>query len=513
MERLYSEKYRTLISLSIILLVSAFFRIHNLSINPNGFYHDEASNGYDAYSILETGRDRYGVLFPLFTRSFGDYDDTLYRFITAPFTGVFGLNEFAVRLPAAIIGVLTVFVVYLLSKELFDKKVAFLSAFLLAVNPWHVQFSRAGYGTIMWPFFFCIGLFFFEKSLRNQRYLIYSASAFAITLNTYMAARVFIPLFVFGLTLMHWKRLKKIKSSILIASAIIFSLIFLYDFQHWMTPEGMSRTSQVLTTTVTVKTLVSNYLSYFTPEFLFLNGSPYLRYGLQGFGELHFFELITVLAGVALLFTEIKQKHMILILWLFLYPIPAALTAGKHPGRSFVGAPLFAILSAYGLSMIYYAARNRLRDPIPRKLLLPCLSLIILISALSYWTAYFKDYPQYSSDAWQYGVREAILYAQESQNTCVYISDKIYHSQIFVLYYTKYPPEEYQKSPLYYYGNYTLGKYHGFSTSDNLELNDTCLLIIKADELSKISGKYDSLIVKEINYGGTEIIKLIEATP
>jgi 4-amino-4-deoxy-L-arabinose transferase-like glycosyltransferase len=108
--------------IALVFLLGFILRIVNISSRPVGFTPDEASFGYDAYSILKTGKDQWGKPFPLVLRSFGDSKLPLYTYLTIPSVFLFGLNEFAVRLPNAIIGSLAVIIVYLLVKELFSEK-------------------------------------------------------------------------------------------------------------------------------------------------------------------------------------------------------------------------------------------------------------------------------------------------------------------------------------------------------------------------------------------------------
>jgi hypothetical protein len=56
----------------LVLSLGAFLRFCKVSSNPPNLYVDEVANGYNAYSILKTGRDEYGKKFPLSFRSFGD---------------------------------------------------------------------------------------------------------------------------------------------------------------------------------------------------------------------------------------------------------------------------------------------------------------------------------------------------------------------------------------------------------------------------------------------------------
>src|SRR6266404_5968345 len=117
--------------LLLVLLVALFLRVYKIDSNPPGLTPDEATLGYNAYSILKTGKDEYGTFLPIIFKSFGDYKPGLYIYFTAPFVAVFGLNETSVRLPSVVAGTITVFLIYLVTKELFGKeKLAFISLFV-----------------------------------------------------------------------------------------------------------------------------------------------------------------------------------------------------------------------------------------------------------------------------------------------------------------------------------------------------------------------------------------------
>src|SRR3989304_6317172 len=98
--------------LLIILGIAIVLRLWKLGSIPPSLTSDEASLGYNAYSILKTGRDEYGQFLPIIFKSFGDYKPGLYVYSTVPFVAFFGLNEFSVRLPSAIAGVIAVWLLY-----------------------------------------------------------------------------------------------------------------------------------------------------------------------------------------------------------------------------------------------------------------------------------------------------------------------------------------------------------------------------------------------------------------
>src|SRR3989338_489602 len=122
--------------LLLILVLAAWLRFYRLTDFPPGLYSDEASYGYNAYSILTTGRDEWGKFLPLTIQSFGDYKPPMTAYLTIPSIAIFGLNEFAVRFPSAVFGTLTVLLIYLLAQEI-HRDAALLAALLLAISPWH----------------------------------------------------------------------------------------------------------------------------------------------------------------------------------------------------------------------------------------------------------------------------------------------------------------------------------------------------------------------------------------
>src|SRR5688572_6123301 len=135
------KKYWILIA---ILALGLVLRLLLLGQHPGGFAADEAAQGYDAYSLLKTGKDQWGVSWPIVSfRSFADFKAPLQTYLMLLPVALFGLTEFATRLPSALVGTMAIFVIYLLAGEIFkNKKIALLSALILATSPWHLQFSR-----------------------------------------------------------------------------------------------------------------------------------------------------------------------------------------------------------------------------------------------------------------------------------------------------------------------------------------------------------------------------------
>ena len=116
------RRYRLLFLIGIIFF-AAVLRLYQLGVTPVSPDWDEVALGYNAYSIIQTGKDEYGAFLPVVLRSYDDYKPALYTYLAIPPIFVFGLTVFATRLPSAIFGILTIFITYLLIREVFKKKV------------------------------------------------------------------------------------------------------------------------------------------------------------------------------------------------------------------------------------------------------------------------------------------------------------------------------------------------------------------------------------------------------
>ncbi len=493
------------LGLLLIVILAIILRFSWLGVNPNGLSVEEASNGYDTYSILLTGKDRYGAFLPIFARAWDDYIEAIYRYYDLPFVALLGLNEFSVRLPAAMVGTLTVIIIYFLTKELFNNnKIATISCFLLAINPWHIQFSRIGFRAIIFPFLFSLGLWLFLRGLRKPNSLIFGAFFLGLSLYTYSSARVFVPLFIIGLVFIYYQQLLQNKKFFLIAGGI-FLLILTIMISLWLTPAGMARQGQV-GLTFNVFKLAYNYISYFTPQFLFAEGDQYLRHNPSKMGMLHIFEFITVITGIFYLFKENNNSQQLLFWWLILYPIPAALTAPIHGLRSIIGCLLFSIISGYGIVKLAELIK------LSKRQLNFTLAIIFTLSVIGYSYRYFGDYPKESATEWSYGMREAISFA-ESKNTCITISNSIGLVHIFVLFYTQFPPLEYQKTPIEpAVGVGTIGKYNIVNLGDKNNLNYDCIFMVRPNELNNDFSKLHTMenIYTVKNPDGKPILEFVK---
>ena len=265
--------------LIVIILLAALLRLYKLGSVPPSLYWDEASLGYNAYSILKTAKDEHGKFLPITNfAAYGDYKPPLYIYATVPSIAIFGLNEFAIRFPSAFFGILTVLLSYLLTRKIFNHNalgdasggpppsahsgqedffsnvkvwekrgrrageargrtqsnlsedkaeiIALLAAFFLAISPWHLQLSRGAFEGNMALFFSTLGVYLFLKFVTDKpMYIFFSFLSYLAAIYTFTGQRLFVPFIAILLIVLFRNEIIK-NSKIVIVSAIISFILF-----------------------------------------------------------------------------------------------------------------------------------------------------------------------------------------------------------------------------------------------------------------------------------------------
>lgn len=218
--RIYKKK----IILVLILLLSFFLRFYKITEIPPSLNWDEASIGYNAYSILKTGRDEWGQKFPLHFKSYGEYKLPAQIYFSIPGIAIFGLNELGVRITPVIYGSLTVLLLYFLAKELFENDlIALLSSFLLAISPWHIQLTRASFESSFSVFWVVMGMWLLVKGFKKPIWWVYSAIPFIISVYTYNSARIFTPILLLVIFIVFRRTFLKFKKHTFFAALTFLS--------------------------------------------------------------------------------------------------------------------------------------------------------------------------------------------------------------------------------------------------------------------------------------------------
>lgn len=510
--------------LLFILIIAAAIRLWKLGTIPSPLTPDEASLGYNAYSILKTGQDEYGQSLPIIFKSFGDYKPGLYVYLTVPFIALLGLNEFAVRLPSALAGVAAVWIIYLIVRELFkdkkleiggasptacrpklqrwrkamtaarDWKLEILTAALLAVNPWHVHFSRGAWEVNVSLTLTLAGIYFFLRALKEVKLLYLSAISFALTLLTYQGAKLATIVVIFILVGIFWKEVKdwlasarprlagSIAIGIVISLPILISLfqgktgrlevfsVFSYprpkEYLQTLLDQGGEKVGDLSyylfhsESLNFLRGILGRWFNHFSGRFLFFEGdwqNP--RHSAPNHGMLLLIDFLLLIVGFIELVRLRGKTSFFIFLWLILAPLPAILSRDQvHAVRSYNMVIPLIILSSIGAQRLIgssFKVTGVGRKPpdgwfrfTPTAFILVLgLGFIYFMSFINFLDAYFVHLPIHNAEHWYYGYKQAVEVVTPIQGNYKKIIFQQSYDQpyIFFLFYQKYDPTKYQK--------------------------------------------------------------------
>jgi 4-amino-4-deoxy-L-arabinose transferase-like glycosyltransferase len=481
----------------IIIVLALLLRFWNLENVPSSMYWDEVSQGYNAYSILQTGRDEHKDFLPLTNfKAFGDYKAPVNIYLMVPFIALFGKSTLAVRFPSALLGTLTVFFTFLLVSELFAKRkekylLGCLSAFLLAISPWHIQLSRGAYEGNIATFFTVVGVYLFLVGLRKNAFLwVISIVSFVIAFYAFNAHRVFIPLLVCVLFILYSKELFNRKKMVI--SGVLFGLLLLIPFIFYLqTSESRLRFNEVnIFSDITVikdsnqlrkedgsivgeilhnrRVLFSilyiqHYFDFFNPSYLFFSGDINPRFSLHDTGELYVWELPFLLVGFYILFRYKNKSAALILLWFFLSPVAGA-TARETPHalRSEMFLPMYQIIGALGIETVISLLRKS--NKFIQYTAAVVTVVVVSLSFIIFVHDYFVHYPITFSYEWQFGYKEAIQEVEKRKDSYDVVAFTQHYGRpyIYALFYSNSTPQNYWDSATIVrdsFGFYTVSKF------------------------------------------------------
>jgi 4-amino-4-deoxy-L-arabinose transferase-like glycosyltransferase len=527
--------------LIFIFALGVFLRFYKLGEVPVGLHSDEAYFGYNAFSILKTGREMTGNLLPLDLKSFL-YSPAGYSYATIPFVAVFGLNAFSVRFASALFGSLTIIVVFFLVCRLFKtfkhrEWLALAASFFLAISPWHINLSRVATEAVLVVFFISLGtLFYLLWEERNKTYfLVLSLLALAVNILLYQAARSFLPLFLPLLFVVFTKKIFAKKNILPIAGFTL--LIILPVLLILKSPDlslrirtlsifGNPQTQLVLDEQIRENgvmgvtpiesrlfhnkvvnyslTFLDNYFQHFSYDFLFTDAGLPDRYRVPGMGLLYLFELPFLLMGVWSVLNLNKKLAIFLFGWILLVPVGSALTFDDIPNlqRTLVVFPALSIVVALGLVWLVGILKQKIKKDYVLKLAY-CLLLIVGLYNFAY---YMHQYyviqivhrPWYRQEGYQKLVAGLDSYGKDYNK--IVVTNAEVNPTIFLLFYNQYDPLSIQKviaaDKGIDYGDISFSKYQ--ITNEQCPVREETLTDIKTDlNYTVITGKKGVLYVDD----------------
>ncbi len=479
--------------LLLIFFLGLIFRIAYIDKYPPSLNWDEVSHGYNAYSILKTGKDEWGNFMPTIFRCFGDYKLPVYIYLTVPSVLLFGLNSFSVRLVSILAGSLLPLIIYLILKKIYpdNPKLALLGAVISAFSPGTIFLSRIALEANLFMFLFCLSVYF----LIQKKYSL-STLIFGVSLFTYNSSRVLFPFYLVLLVYLLLKdKIKIAKDWFKYLPFIFLSVVAIfqtlnqsgqarYQWVSLLDQGSVNRINELRqiyprllinkATYFTYKATI-NYLSHFNPSFLFQNGGSHYQFSLPNFFIISPIILPFLVFGLFYLLKNISQKYFqILLFWLLISPIPSSITRdAPHVLRSIVFFPIIIIISTIGINIIYK------KTP---KLTTLLIILSLLLGQYLFWSKY-KLYAQNYSSSWQFGYQEMVGYVKDKYQDYdqIIITKKYGEPHEFILFYWPWNPKEYQHNPTkiwdYHANWYWVDSFDKFKFVNDWEIKDKTLNI------------------------------------
>lgn len=464
------SNYKFELILYIILVFGFLSRLLVINILPNGLNVDEASSGYEAYSILNYGIDRNGNSLPVFLLSWGSGQNALLTYLMIPFVALFGLSELTVRLPLALIGCGSLIVMYYLLKNIFNNKnVAIIGLAFFVICPWHIMKSRWGLESNIFPDMILLSTLLVILSIKNKKdYLMYIAFAIiGLTSYAYGTSYFFLPIYV-SITLIYLliKKQLTIKKAIISFSIafiiaipiLLFLIINTFDLPQFKIlgftiPRLVVNRYEELSSVFSadfIQNCINNFVTSIKILVVQNDGLPWSQ--LKGFGLTYLITLPFTIIGLAFAITKYKKQifNTLMNIW---FITSVLLLFVCEPNVNRINIIIIPIIY-YSIIGIYEVIKKlpKVKYPIIIAYII-CFILFMVI----YMNTDFRKYVTFQSD-----VKEIVEYAENSEYENIYVDYSFKEPYIYFLFYSKYNAKKYGDTVQYFNKNGTFENVKSF---------------------------------------------------
>jgi hypothetical protein len=431
------------VAFSVVAAALVARNLIRLDAAPPGLYVDEASIGYNAWAIAHYGVDEHGYHWPLYFQAFGEYKNPIYIYALAPLVRVLPLTAAVERLPAAIFGIAAAFVLTAIAWRMTRSKAIALSILALAaLTPWITQQSRVGFEVITILVTLSIALWFIAtESQLTRRRLLLAGCFFALSIFAYSAGRLEVLLFTVAFAACYRRQPRW--WLLLIPVVVGYAALGAWSLTHpgALTAEfgSVSIASDHPGAGTLVLRFITNYLQYFSPDFLFIHGDANLRHNTGYAGMLLAVTAPLVLLG---LWGCWKRRADALprfsVSALLLSPIAGALTlSSPHALRGVLMVPFLFVIAVYGL--VELAGIPRRMRVVPAFVAMSCAALFVQggLYTLDLYTAY----PVRAASAFDTGAVRAMRAAiSAASGHTVYVSERLNEQPYIDAFFALLPP-------------------------------------------------------------------------
>jgi hypothetical protein len=389
-----------------------------LDVTPPGLYVDEASIGYNAWTVAHHGVDEHGISTPLYFEAFGEYKNPVYIYALVPLVRFLPLTPAVERVPAALFGLAALLFLTMAAWRLTRSWP--ITGFVLALGaltPWLVQESRVGFEviTIVAALSGVVWCLADERRLTPARFSI-AGVLLMLAIFAYSTGRVEVLLFTIVLAIVYWRRRAPGWWLPLVPVGAGYLVLGIFALEH---PGALTAEFSLISIGADGASLptlagrfLTNYIGYFSPDFLFIHGDPNPRHNTGYEGMLPAVMVPLLLAGLWECWRRRGEAlPRFLVCCLVLGPVAASLTingGAAHALRSAVMLPFLLLLAILGLSAIRDALRSVRHRALTAGLVAAGLTASLLVQGALYMIDLYAAYPARAATAFGTGVEAAI---------------------------------------------------------------------------------------------------------
>jgi 4-amino-4-deoxy-L-arabinose transferase-like glycosyltransferase len=418
----------TLIAAAAVLIVAR--NLSGLASAPLGAYIDETSIGYNAWAISTHAVDEHGAHLPLYFTAFGDFKNPVYVYTLSALLRVLPLTVTTERLPAALFGLITcLFITLIAWRRSRSRPITLLTLALVGLTPWLTVESRVGFEVIAMIAAVSGALWCLSIAQDDGRPGWYLAAGclLAVAVFAYSTGRLAVALMAMALVIAEgWRRGRKLGRWLvaLVPVGCAYALLEAWNLQH---PGALVARFDVISigadgappATVAGR-FVGNYLTYFGPDFLFVNGDQRTRHATHFGGMLLWVTLPLVVAGIVAAWRLRRQRFMrFVLLGTLAAPVSAALTEESvpHALRAAVMLPFLLVLAVEGMVLVAQSrwfgpsARSAARTPPWARASAALVALALVVQGALFTVDLYAAWPARSALDFDAGEIDAITRA------------------------------------------------------------------------------------------------------
>ena len=343
------QVYTYLLLVVVLLGCASYF--YQARQNPPGFYLDESSISYNAYTIAETGRDEYGESWPLYFRAFGEYKNPVYIYLLALLFRLFGPSILVARLLSVGLGVAAIIVLFILAFQISRRLlIAAAVSFSALLTPWLFENSRLVFEVALYPLLLCLFLLALFRASEREHWrwqeIVSIAAALSLLFYSYSIGRLLAPLFAIGLAFfITRKRLRGVVGTwLLFASTLVPAFIF-----HLRHPDALMSRFWWITYIKSDRTLgqiatefLRHYIANVNPWTIAVTGENNVRDHVGTMGSVLAPTLLVALLGICVVLISLRHEAWwrFMLYTLLVSVVPASLTTTEFPQIRLIAMPI-----------------------------------------------------------------------------------------------------------------------------------------------------------------------------